>query len=192
MGQEAPPVDPAEQYSTNDRRTGSGSWSLRSRYTGEPLALRVRTPRSVQEGWPFDGRHYATSVEVAMARFAEAGFTCGTSCSRASDGQTINFDDHDGQIVVARFTLRSSIDGDRSADPASRWVRDGLPFLTPAVRAAVSRRVEECRINRCSWSGVVAGTPVDAVTVPGASTTRDGRPAADLMVTIGIRLLRSA
>ena len=189
FGSEAPPVDPAEQYSTHDQRTDDASWSLWSRYTGEPLALRVRTTGLENRSWPFGGSHYATSVDAATTELVAAGFTCATACSRASDGQTFAFDEHDGQIVAVSFTLRSSVDGDRSTDPSGQWVRAGLPFLTPAVRAAVGQRVEECRIERRSWRGVVAGTPVDILTVPGGSTMPDDRPAKDLMVTIGIPLL---
>jgi hypothetical protein len=101
----------------------------------------------------------------------------------------VAFDDHDGQIVAVRLTLRSSVKGDPSIDPAGQWVRAGLPFLAPAVRAAVGRRVEDCRIERRSWRGVVAGTPVDIIAVPGNPVLPDGRPAADLLVTIGIPLL---
>lgn len=99
------------------------------------------------------------------------------------------FDDHDGQIVSARVALRSRADGDRRADPAGQWVRAGLPFLTPAVRAAFSERVERSRVERRSWHGVVAGTPVDIVAGPGNATTSDGRAADPLDVTIGVPLL---
>lgn len=190
FGQDAPPADPAEQHSTHDRRTDNASWSLRSRYTGETLALRVRTTGMENQSWPFGSRHYATSVAAATTALVADGFTCATSCYRASDGQTIDLDDHDGQIVAVRFPLRSSVTGDRSTDPSGQWVRAGLPFLTPAVQSAIGRRVEECRIDQRSWRGVVAGTPVDIIAVPGAALMPDGRPAQDLMVTIGIPLLR--
>jgi hypothetical protein len=189
FGNDPPPADPAEQYSTHDQRTDNANWSLWSIYTGEPLALRVRTAGLEDHSWPFGGRHYATSVNAATTELAAAGFICTTSCYRASDGQTVDFDEHDGQIVAVRFTLRSSVDGDPSTDPSGQWVRAGLPFLTPAVRAAVGQRVEECRIEGRSWRGVVAGTPVDINAVPGAATMPDDRPAKDLAVTIGIPLL---
>jgi hypothetical protein len=189
FGQEAPPVDPAEQYATHDERTADASWSLWSLYTGAPLALRVRTPGLEDRSWPFGSRHYVTSVDVATTALVADGFTCATSCFRASDGQAVDFDQHDGRIVAVHFTLRSRVDGDRGTDPSGQWVRAGLPFLTPVVRAAVGRRVEECRVDRRTWRGVVAGTPVDIIAVPGAALTPDGRPAQDLVVTIGLPLL---
>ncbi len=189
FGREAPPAAPAEQYSTHDQRTDNASWSLWSRYTGEPLALRVRTTGLEDHSWPFGSRHYATSVNVATTELVAAGFTCAASCHRASDGQAVDFDEHDGQIVAVRFTLRSNVDDGDRTDPSGQWVRAGLPFLTPAVQDAVGQRVEECRIEQRSWRGVVAGTPVDIIAVPGAAMMPDDRPAKDLMVTIGIPLL---
>jgi hypothetical protein len=189
FGGEAPPVDPAEQYSTHDQRTDNASWSLRSRYTGEPLALRVRTTGLEDHSWPFGSRHYATSVDSAITELVADGFSCATSCYRASDGQAVDFDEHDGQIVAVRFTLRSRVDDGDRTDPSGQWVRAGLPFLTPAVRDAVGQRVEQCRREQRSWRGVVAGTPIDIIAVPGASVLPDGRSARDVMVMIGIPLL---
>lgn len=189
FGSEAPPADEAEQYTTHDRRTENVSWSLWSRYTGRPLHLRVRTTGLADRSWPLGGGHYATSVAAAATALVGAGFSCATSCHRASDGQTVDFDDHDGQIVAVRFTLRSSSHDIRRTDPPGQWVRAGLPFLTPAVRAAVGQRVEQCRIERRSWSGVVAGTPVDINVVTGAATMPDDRSGSDLTVAIGIPLL---
>jgi len=189
FGREAPPADPADQYSTQDQRTDNASWSLWSHYTGEPLALRVRTAGLDDHSWPFGSGHYATSVEAAATELVGDGFSCEASCHRAPDIQAVTFDEHDGQIVAVRFTLRSSVaDGDRT-ESSGQWVRAGLPFLTPAVQAAVGERVEESRLEHRSWRGVVAGTPVDIVAVPGAATTPDGRPARDLAVVIGIPLL---
>jgi hypothetical protein len=189
FGRDAPPVDPAEQYSTHDRRTDNASWSLRSRYPGEPLAVRVRTSELEDRSWPFSSGHYATSVEAATTRLVADGFTCATSCSRTSDGLAVSFDEHDGRIIAVRFTVRSSVDDGDRTDSSGQWVRSGMPFLTPAVQAAIGQRVEECRLEQRSWRGVVAGTPVDIVALPGAATMPDGRPARDLMVMIGIPLL---
>lgn len=189
FGREAPPVDPAEQYSTHDQRTDNASWSLWSRHTGAPLALRVRTTGLKDHSWPIGSRHYATSVNAATTELVNDGFTCAASCHRAPDVQAVTFDERDGQIVAIRFTLRSSVDDGDRTDPSGQWVRAGLPFLTPAVQAAVGQRVEECRLQQRSWRGVVAGTPVDIIAVPGAAVTPDDRPTRDLMVTVGIPLL---
>lgn len=188
FGREAPPAA-AEQYSTHDQRTDNASWSLWSRHTGEPLALRIRTTGLEDHSWPFGSRHYATSAEAATTELVADGFSCAASCHRAPGIQAVTFDAHDGQIVAIRFTLRSSVDDADRTDPSGQWVRAGLPFLTPAVQAAIGQRVEECRIEQRSWRGVVAGTPVDIIAVPGATLLPDGRPASDLMVTIGIPLL---
>lgn len=189
FGREAPPADPADQYSTQDQRTDNASWSLWSHYTGEPLALRVRTTGLEDNSWPFGSGHYATSVEAATTDLLADGFTCAIACSRASDGLAVSFEEHEGQIVAARFTLRSSLEDGEGTSPSGQWVRAGLPFLTPAVQAAVGERLEQSRLEHRSWRGVVAGTPVDIVAVPGAATTPDGRPARDLAVVIGIPLL---
>ncbi|MBA2464384.1 MAG: hypothetical protein H0V42_05335, partial [Nocardioidaceae bacterium] len=189
FGSEGRPADPADQYSTRDQRTDNASWSLWSRHTGEPLALRIRTTGLEDHSWPFGSRHYATSVEAATTELVADGFSCPASCSRAPEIQTVTFDAHDGQIVAIRFTLRSSVDDADRTDPSGQWVRAGLPFLTPAVQAAIGQRVEECRLEQRSWRGVVAGTPVDIIAVPGATVLPDGRPASDLMVMIGIPLL---
>jgi hypothetical protein len=142
------------------------------------------------QSWPFEGRHYATGVNAATTELIADGFTCSTSCHRGSDGQTVDFDEHDGRIVAVRFTLRSSAEeGDRPTDPSGQWVRAGLPFLTPAVQAAVGQRVEESRIQQRSWRGVISGTPIDIDAVSGAALMPNDRPAKDLMVTIGIPLL---
>lgn len=189
FGREAPPADPADQYSTRDQRTDNASWSLWSRYTGEPLALRVRTTGLQDHSWPFGSGHYATSVEAATTQLVADGFSCEASCHRAPDIQAVTFDEHDGHIVAVRFTLRSSVADDDRPESSGQWVRAGLPFLTPAVQLAIGQRVEKCRVEHRSWRGVVAGTPVDIIAVPGAATMPDGRPADDLMVTIGIPLL---
>ncbi len=188
-GRRAPPVDPEEPYSTRDRLTDNASWSLWSRYTGEPLALRVRTASLQDNSWPFGSSHYAASVEAAITGLLADGFTCASSCSRASDGTAVSFEEHEGQIVAARFTLRSSVQDGEGTGPSEQWVRAGLPFLTPAVQAAVGERVEQSRREHRSWRGVVAGTPIDIVAVPGAAPMPDGRPARDLAVEIGIPLL---
>ena len=190
FGREAPPADPAEQYSTHDQRTDSASWSLWSRYTGEPLGLRVRTAALQDRSWPTGGSHYATAVDAATTKLVANGFTCATSCFRTSDDQTLDIDEHDGQILAVRFTLRSSVNEvDRRADPSGQWVGAGLPFLTPAVQAAIGQRVQQCRLEHRSWHGLVAGTPIDIVAVLGGSTMPGNRPAKDLAVTIGIPLL---
>lgn len=188
FGSEAPSADEAEQYTTHDRRTDNASWSLWSRYTGQPLHLRVRTAGLADGSWPSSSGHYATSAATATTALVSAGFKCPASCYRASDGQTVDFDEHDGQIVVVRFTLRCSSADSRRTDASGQCVRAGLPFLTPAVRAAVGQRVEQCRIERRSWSGVVAGTPVDINVVDGAATMPDDRSEFDLTVTMGIPL----
>ncbi|WP_026550781.1 hypothetical protein [Arthrobacter sp. Br18] len=189
FGSEAPPVDPEDLYSTHDQRTDNASWSLWSRHTGEPLALRIRTTALEDHSWPFGGRHYATSVSAATAALVLDGFTCAVSCYRASDGQTVDFDVLDGQIVTVRVKLRSSDDGHHRTEPSRQWGQAELPFLTPAVRDAVGQRVEESRIERRNWRGVVAGTPIDIIAVPDAGIMPDNRPAMELMVTIGIPLL---
>lgn len=182
------PSDPRDQYATYEVQTDTASWSLRSRYTGEPLTLRLRTAHLRDHSWPFGSRHYAKSFSVATTALRSAGFTCATACYRAADNQTVNFDTHDGQIVTAEFTLRTRADGTPADDPAGRWVRAGLPFLTSDVRAAVGRRIELSRVERQSWRGVVAGTPVNITAVTGASSTLDGHGAYDIRVAIGIAL----
>ena len=191
FGQQAAPMDPAEQYSTHDQRGIDISWSLRARYTGEPLALRLRSDGLEDRTWPLGGQHDATSINVATAALSAEGFSCTDgSCSRASPGQGVDFDTHDGQVVAARFTLRSSGDpSERLTDPAGRWIDAGLPFLTAEVRTAVDDRVQRSRLEHRSWRGVVAGAPVDIVAVPGGSVTPDGRSAQDLTIEIGIPLL---
>lgn len=191
FGRAAPPVEPAKQYSTHDQRTEDASWSLWSLYTGEPLALRVRTAGLKDRSWPFGSGHYATSLEAARTDLLADGFTCTpSSCHRASDGTAIDFDEHNGQIVAARFTLRSSVEGGGGPGQSEQWVRADLPFLTPAVQAAVGARVEQSRRQHQSWRGVVAGTPVDIVAAPGAASMPDGRPARELAVMIGIPLVQ--
>lgn len=190
FGREAPPTDPAEQFSTLDQRTDSASWSLWSMYTGEPLALRVRTSALQDRSWPIGGSHYAMAVDAATTKLVADGFSCATSCSRTSDGQALEIVEHDGQILAVRFTLRSSVDEvDRRADPSGQWVGAGLPFLTPAVQAAIGQRVQRSRLEHRSWHGLIAGTPIDIVAVSGGSMMLDDRPAKDLSVTIGIPLL---
>lgn len=190
FGSAAAPTDPQDRYVTHEVRTDDAGWSLWSLYTGEPLAMRVRTP-GLQEGtWPFDGRHYATSLSAATAELSADGFTCATSCYRAADQQSVVFDTHDGQIVSVRFTVRTRADGDRTDAPSGRWVREGLPFLTPTVRTAVGRRIEQSRLEQESWHGVVKGTPVHITAAAGASSTPDGQVARDLEVVIGIPLLQ--
>lgn len=74
-----------------------GWWS---RYTGESLALRVRTRALQDRSWPI---------------------SCATSCSRPSDGQTLDIDEHEGEILAVRFTLRSGVsEVDRRADPSGQ------------------------------------------------------------------------
>jgi hypothetical protein len=123
FGRDAPPTDEDDSYATHDKRTDSASWSLWSVYDGRPLELRVRTTGLTDRSWPFEGSHYATSLDTAVAALEHSGFDCGTSCYRASDEQAIDFDQHDGQIVAARFTLRSRSDDTDRADPSGRWVR---------------------------------------------------------------------
>lgn len=189
FGTSAAPSDPRGQFSTHEVRTDNASWSLWSFYTGTPLALRVRTEGLQDRNWPFDGSHYATSLSAATTNLTADGFRCATSCYRAADDQTVVFDTHDAQIVSVSFTLHTRADGDRADDPSGRWVRDGLPFLTPAVRSAVGRRIEESRVEGKSWRGVVAGTPVQITEETGGSSTPDDRAAHDLTVVIGIPLL---
>jgi len=190
FGDAAAPSDPEDQYRTHEVRTEDASWSLRSFYTGAPLALRVRTAGLQDRSWPFDGRHYATSLTAATAVLKADGFTCALSCYRASGQQTVSFDTHDGQIVTVTFDLRTRADGNPAHDPSGRWVREGLPFLAPAVRAPVGRRIEESRLKRESWRGVVAGTPIEIAAESGSSLTPDDQPAHDLTVVIGIPLLQ--
>lgn len=187
MGGAAPPANPDEQYSTQNLSTGDADWSLRVFYTGEPLALRVRTAGLEDHSWPLDGSHYATSTNAATTELLADGFTCATACHRAPDEQTVAFESHQGQIVVARLTMRSSVEGPR-ADLPGAWTLADLPFLTPEVRGAIEQRVEESRIHRQSWRGVVEGTPLDVRAVPGGATTPDGQPLSDLEVTIGLPL----
>lgn len=189
FGTSAAPSDPRDQYSTREVRTDNASWSLWSFYTGEPLALRVRTAGLQDRSWPFDGSHYATSLSAATTNLTADGFRCATSCYRAADDQTVDFYTHDAQIVSVSFTLHTRADGDRADDPSGRWVRDGLPFLTPAVRSAVGRRIEESRVEGKSWRGVVAGTPVQITEETGGSSTPDDQAAHDFTVVIGIPLL---
>lgn len=189
MGKVRTPRDEEDQYSTHDVRTNTASWSLWSFYDGDPRALRIRTANLRARTWPFDGSHYATSVSAATDRLTADGFSCSTSCYRAEDNQSVDFDSHDDQIVSIRFTLRTRADGDRVADPSGTWVRAGLPFLTPAVRTAVGRRIEKSRLDEKNWHGVVAGTPVDIIAGKGASSMPDDQLAHDLTVVIGIPLL---
>lgn len=74
MGEPAPPADPDDQFSTHDRSTDDADWSLTSIYTGDPLALRVRTAGLEDHSWPFDGSHYATLADAATADLLAAGF----------------------------------------------------------------------------------------------------------------------
>lgn len=194
FGRSAAPSDPRDQYSTHEVRTDNASWSLWSFYTGTPLALRVRTTGLQDRSWPFGGNHYATSLSAATTNLTADGFHCGTSCYRAADDQTVNFETHDAQIVSVSFALHTRADGDRADDPSGRWVRDGLPFLTPAVRSAVGQRIEKSRVEGKSWRGVVAGTPVQITEETHGSPTPDDQAAHDqaandLTVVIGIPLL---
>ncbi|WP_029138663.1 hypothetical protein [Nakamurella lactea] len=184
-----PPSDPDDQYLTHEARTSVASWSLLSFYTGWPLALRVRTPGLQDRSWPFDGGHYATTLSDAIGQLTAAGFGCATSCYRAGDNQVVDFESFDDQIVTIGFRLRTRTDTPAAGQPAAEWVRSGLPFLTPAVRTAVGSRIEQSLVERQDWHGVVAGTPVNIVAVPGGTSTADGHPARDLSVAIGIPLL---
>ena len=189
LGGEAPPASEADQYSTTEERTDNATWSLWSRYTGQPLALRIRTTGLQDHTWPFGGEHYATSVDAATAALVADGSTCATACSPASDVQSLDFEEHDGQIVAIHFTLRSRLVDLDSRAPSRSWAQVSLALLSPAVQPAIAQRVEQQRIEQRSWRGVVAGTPVEIVSAPGAATTPDNRPATDLWVTIGIPLL---
>lgn len=189
FGRDAPPTAEEDQYTTHEKRTDSASWSLWSRYDGRPLELRVRTTGLTDRSWPFGGSHYATSIDAATAALERTGFVCRSSCHRVSDDQDVDFDQHDGQIVTARFSLRSRSDDTDRTDPSGRWVRAGLVFLGPAVRDAVGRRVERSRIEQRSWHGVVAGTPVDITAHPRNGTTPEGVVTSDVHVAIGIPLL---
>lgn len=184
-----PPSDPNDQFLTHERRTSVASWSLWSFYSGRPLALRLRTEGLRDRSWPFGGDHYATTLSSATELLVADGFSCATSCYRVTDNQSVDFESHDDQIVRIHFTLRTAGDDDRVDDPSGRWVRSGLPFLSPEVRAAVGDRIEQSRLEHRDWHGVVVGTPVDIVAKTGASLTPDGHPAGDLSVQIGIPLL---
>lgn len=188
LGGASTPSDPEEQIRTHDVRTGDTSWTLRSWFTGEPLGLRVLTGDLRDRAWPHDGRHYATSLGAATTALTAAGFTCETSCYRAADAQGVVLEAHRDRIVKAELTLRTRDDaGDAEIEEGRAG--DGLAFLTPAVRTAVGRRIEQSRVEHESWRGVVAGTPVMITAVPGGSVTPDGYPASDIVVTVGISLL---
>lgn len=189
LGGEAPPVDPSHQYDTHDVRTEDAHWLLQTRYTGEALRLKIRTPRLRDQNWPLGGDHYATSIETAMSRMKDEGFGCEVACYRAADDLTVSFGEHEGQIITADFIMRSPVAGDPRPDSAGRWLRGGLPFLTPAVSSAVGQFVEGCRASHNACQGVIAGTPVRVITPPGAVGTPDGGGARELHVTIGIPLL---
>lgn len=85
FGREAPPADPAEQYSTHDQRTDSASWSLGSRYTGEPLALRVRTGALQDRSWPSVA---AITRRLSMRRPPSSSPTASSARRRALAPQT--------------------------------------------------------------------------------------------------------
>lgn len=189
IGDTAAPGDPDDQFSTEVAHTRTGTWSLWSFYTGDPIKLYLRTTELRDHSWPFGAAHYATTVSAATTALRADGFTCATACYRAADGQSVTFTTHDGRITGAEFTLRTEDDGDPVDDPSRRWVRAGLPFLTPAVRAAVGRRIERSRLAHESWHGVVAGTPVDITARPGSGID-NGHAARDLTVVVGIPLLR--
>ena len=190
LGGAAPPSGTGSEPSTNKRRTDNASWSVRSWPPGEPRSLRAVTGEVTDRSWPLASGHYATSLKTATAALMRVGFRCGQGCYRSSDEQAVHFVHHAGQITAIEFTLRSSAErADRPADPSGRWVRSRLPFLTPAVRGEIGRRVERCRLQRRSWRGLVAGTPVEIEAVAGASLLAGDRPAFDMTVTIGIPLL---
>lgn len=183
------PSEPHDPYPTHAIRTDNASWSLTSSQ-GDPIILRLRTAHLRDHSWPFGSGHYAESLSAAITALEADGFTCETACYRATDEQAVSFHAHDGQIVTARFTLRTKADGDRAEDASGRWIRAGLPFLKPAVRAAVGQRIELSRFAHSSWHGVVAGTPVDMTAVTRSTVTTDGHTGYDLRVVIGIPLLR--
>ena len=187
MGDQAPP-DAEDQFSTYEQNTANASWSLWTFYTGQPLALRIRTPELRDRSWPMGGDHYATPTSVATAALRAMGYTCATACSRATGLQRVSFDEHRDQIVAAQLTLRSSVNGNRKADLSGQWVRNGLPFLTPEVRTAIGQRIEKSRTSGRNWQGVIAGTPLEIRAVPGGLKP-NGRAAATLEANIGVPLL---
>ncbi|QIK66241.1 hypothetical protein G7072_07680 [Nocardioides sp. HDW12B] len=187
LGGEAAP-DADDQFSTHDERTANASWSLSTFYTGQPLALQIRTPDLRDRSWPRGGDHYATATSTAVAALRATGFTCASACYRARDGLQVRFTEHRDQIVAAHITLLSSATGNRTTDLSGQWIRDGIPFLECDVRTAIGLRIEECRVERKSWRGVVAGTPVEIRSVPGGLLP-DGRAATGLEVSVGIPLV---
>lgn len=187
LGDEAAP-DAEDQFSTHEKRTANATWSLWTQYTGQPLALRIRTPDLRDRSWPLGGEHYATTMRTATAALRAAGFTCAIACSRATDNRAVRFDEHRGQIVAAHVTLRSGADGPRHAERSGQRFRDGLPFLTPEVRTVIGQRIEDFRVTDRSWRGVLVGAPVEIRSVPGRLLP-NGRSATDLEVSVGIDLL---
>ena len=187
LGGEAQP-DAEHQFSTHEERTANVSWSLSTFYTGQPLALRIRTPELRDRNWPFGGDHYAAPTSTARESLLATGFTCATACFKARDKQEVRFDEHRNQIVAAHFKLSSSTNGNRTTDPSGHWVRNGLPFLAPEVRTVIGQRIEEARVTKRSWRGVLAGTPVEIRSVPGDHRPNRS-PASTIDVSVGIPLL---
>jgi len=176
------PRDEDDQYPTRAEVTDSATWSLLAHYGGGLLQLHVRTPALEDRAWPFGAEHHATTVAEAFAALTAQGFRCVAdgvdNCHRAADDLLVDLSVHGDQVVSALLTPGSAArrGGRPVGDVSGQWVRDGLLFLTPAVRAAVGARIQECWVAGQGFRGVVAGTPLDVDVHPGRFEVQVGVP----------------
>lgn len=169
------------------------TWSDRhARYSYSSLnglIVAVRG-RSVAR-WPFGSEHDATTMSSAVGDLLDGGYDCHYPpqqiCNRPQSNGSFQVTLRGDQIVSARFSTGSRIENGRQQHRLTDEFPHGLTFVSPAVRGAVTERLERSRADGTSYAGIVDGTVliIDADRAP--ATGRDF--ASGLTVQIGVPLL---
>lgn len=161
------PSDSDDPYSTQATRTDTASCSLRSRYTGDPVTLRLRTPHLQDYRWPFGSAHYATSRSAARTALRADGFRCATACYRAGETRRST-----STHTTARSSLPTSPCAPRPTAPLLVTRRgagsaQACPSSHPPCAPLSAGASNGTRVEHECWHGVVEGTPVTLPPSPG-------------------------
>ena len=200
FGSDGGPRTEEERYYDVLRSTGKARYTVAVSW-GSPMGLRVRTPQLTDRSWPFGAASYARRFSDAAAELAALGLECNPAVcydpsSANPNGGVISFTtdgDFDGtgsgdQIVSATIEVPMGAAVSGRADLATPgWALQPLPFLTPAVGAAVTAAITECVSTRRGSRAIRAG----AVVVVDARGT-EGYPddaAHTCAVQVGVPLL---
>ncbi|GAA1234526.1 hypothetical protein [Pseudonocardia alaniniphila] len=150
---------PIEGAFTRAWRDDHADYTMSSAYE-----LIVAGRDAVVDRWPSDSGHYGGRMSEAVGDLQESGYQCfyppQTVCHREFNDE-FRVSLRGDRIVTANF----DINGDETlADTFPR----GLTFLAPDVRSEIAAKIEDARLARADFLGVVAGTvlAVDAAPVP--------------------------